>query len=439
MLGGEFELDDLSMTGLAVLSANDNALNVGVATTIELVCGTSKIFRSEARIVRSAPHGEATQLGLKLEGGYIDIARLCDAHRQHLIARELVPGFSRAMDIVPTDFRRACADALDMVRSCKPFLDKVELENSGEEHLLLDAVEKELTPAWMALCNEIDQILARVADDDMTMRELKRYAERVVTPEFCVGPIWERAYNKPLGYPGDFGILDYIYRSRDAGASLYGRLLHRLGLASLECVRTRMVMMRDILSKELARHDVSDPLQVISIGCGASEEIRQALLGPVSRPAEFTLIDQDDRALDASFERIYPETMRHNGVVSLNCLQTGFQRLVDPRRIDPTLPPQDIIYSLGILDYLKQPRAKRFCHALYRRLKPGGRLVVANVQDLPDNGRWRAECLSDWTLIYRSREEMEDLAHGIDGEWEVREDSTRNILMLIVCKPETAA
>ncbi len=438
MLDTEFDLDNLSMTGFAVLSDNDNALNVGVSTPVELTFGATTIFRGKGRVVRSTPVGEATQLGVRLEGDYIDIQRLCDAHRQHLIARQLVPGFSRAMETVPADFRRACADALDLVRSCKPFLDKATLTSSGEEHLLLDAVENELTPAWMALCNEIDTILASVADDDFTMRELKRYAERVVTPEFMIGPIWERAYNKPLGYPGDFGILDYIYRSRDVGPSLYGRLLHRLGVASLECVRTRMVMMRDLLSKALAEQGNTDPLQVISIGCGASEEIRQALLGPVSRPALFTLIDQDDRALDASFERIYPETMRHHGAVSLNCLQTGFQRLVDPRRIDPTLPPQDIIYSLGILDYLKQPRAKRFCQALYKRLKPGGRLVVANVQDLPDNGRWRAECLSDWTLIYRSREEMEDLAEGLEGHWQVHEDSTRNILMLVVQKPAAA-
>ncbi len=423
------------MTGLAILGANDNVLEVGTTAPLVMRYGARTIFEGQGRIVRSEHHGGGTKLGVCLDGDYLDIPRLREGHREHLISRQIVPQRLRTMRMVPDAYRRACADALDLVRSCEPFLAEASEMSRDEEKALIDTVEAELTPLWMELCHEIDTVLSDVRADTEAMATLKQYTERVVTPEFMIGPIWKRAYMKPLGYPGDFGVMDYAYNRRDVGSTAYGRLIHRLGVASLDCVETRMVMMRDILSEEMSNTDTSAPLSITSVGCGSSEEVRQALRLPVMRPTHFTLVDQDDRALNVSFERLHPETLRLSDTVAVDCLQTGFQRLVDPSSIGQLIPPQDIIYSLGIPDYLKQSRAKRFCRSLFRQLKPNGRLVIANVQDLPDNGRWRAECISDWTLLYRTRDQMADLASGLGGTFEVLEDETRNVLMLSIRKP----
>jgi len=435
MANHEYQLHDLSMTGMAVLGANDNSIDVGMSAPLRLRYGERTLFVGKGRVVRHQPVNSGTILGIHLEGDYLNIANLREQHRRHLISYALGPNRQRNWRLVPADFRRACADALDLVRSAKPLLEDTPHLDAVEERALLDMVEGELTPPWMALCHEIDLMLAAVADDEEVFDAIKRYTERVVTPEFLAGPIWDRAYHKPLGYPGDFGVMDYVYDTADAGETIYAKLLHRLGRASLLCVETRKAMMCETLKTTLADSSKKDPLRVLSIGAGVSEEVRQALFTQVRRPATFTLLDQDDRALNVSFERLYPETLRQQGQVAINCLQTGFQRLVNPRSITPAIPPQDIIYSLGILDYLKQPRAKRFCRTLYSLLKPGGLFVVANVQDLIDNGRWRAECIADWTLIYRTREQMIDLARDLGGEFELREDTTRNILMLSVGKP----
>ena len=435
ILNTDFALHNLSMTGLAVLGANDNALEVGTSAPVTMRYGSKTIFEGQGRIVRSEDYGGGAQFGVCLEGDYLDIPQLREVHREHLIARQIVPQRLRTARLVPEAYRRACADAIDLVRSCEPFLEEANDLLPDEERGILDTVENEITPLWLDLCREIDPILADVSQDADALDALKRFTERVVTPEFMAGPIWKRAFMKPLGYPGDYGVMDYIYSGRDVGATSYGRLLHRLGVASLDCVETRMMMMRDMLSELLSESGLSSAMSITSIGCGGSEEVRQALRRPVGRHAQFTLIDQDDRALNASFERIHPETLRIGDQVSVNCLQTGFQRLVDPSSIGQLIPPQDLIYSLGIPDYLKQSRAKRFCRSLYKQLKPGGQLVVANVQDLPDNGRWRAECIADWKLIYRTWDEMSELARDLDGTFEVREDPTRKVLMLSIRKP----
>ncbi len=433
----QFAIYDLSMTGLAVLGANDNdnAMGVGTSAAFHMRYGDRTVFEGRGRIVRAQPVNSGTILGIRLEGDYLNIDELRERHRRHLIAHALGPERARRIRLVPETFRRACADALDLVRSSKPLLTSERILDEAGERALLDMVEGEITPPWMALCHEIDQMLAAASGDEEVFTALKRYTESVVTPEFIEGAIWERAYHKPLGYPGDFGVLDYVYSKTDVGDTLYAKLLHRLGRASLLCVETRKTIMCDILARKLSAVGMTEPLRVLSIGCGASEEVRQSLFGPINRPAIFTLLDQDERALDASFERIYPEALRFREMITVNCLQTGFQRLVNPRSINPAIPPQDVIYSLGILDYLKQPRAKRFCRTLFTLLKPGGLLVVANIQDLKDNGRWRAECIADWALIYRSRDQMAKLAQDLGAEFDIQEDSTRNVLMLSIRKP----
>jgi len=435
MLNHEFELKDLSMTGIAVVGANDNTIDVGMSAPLQLRYGERTLFEGKGRIVRHQPINSGTILGIHLEGDYLNIANLREQHRRHLVSYALGTSRENTLQLLPVDFRQHCAEVIDLMRSCKPLLEESAGLDPTEEHALLNMVENELTPPWLALCHQLDLIVEAVGDDPEVFAAIKTFTERVVTPEFMAGPVWNRGYMKPLGYPGDYGVMDYVYSDADQGDTLYGRLLHRLGRAALRCIETRKSMMSDLLTRQLQKEISHEPLKIMSIGCGSSEEVRVALKKSISRPAKFTLIDQDDRALNVSFERIYPETLRHGGLVSVQCLQTGFQRLVNPRSIKPAIEPQDILYSLGIMDYLKELRAMRFCKTLYSLVKPGGLLVVANVEDPYKNWRWRAECIADWPLICRTHQEMAAIGEELGGAYKIEEDATRNVLMLSVRKP----
>ena len=47
--------------------------------------------------------------------------------------------------------------------------------------------------------------------------------------------------------------------------------------------------------------------------------------------------------------------------------------------------------------------------ALYTGVKPGGRLVIGNMAG-PSDGKWCIEYVLDWTLLYRTEEEMREIA-----------------------------
>jgi hypothetical protein len=95
------------------------------------------------------------------------------------------------------------------------------------------------------------------------------------------------------------------------------------------------------------------------------------------------------------------------------------------------LPPQDLVYSVGLLDYLAPKRARAFIASLYDHLTPGGTLLIGNMLDSPTALLWPAEFVLDWTLIYRTEKDMRDLVAGLDAaEVATEVDPTGGVVML---------
>ena len=101
------------------------------------------------------------------------------------------------------------------------------------------------------------------------------------------------------------------------------------------------------------------------------------------------------------------------------------------------LPPQDLIYSVGLLDYLGEMRAKALVQALYDQLAPGGTLLIANLSDVPFSGYWQAEMICDWSMIYRTESEMRAMAAGLEGARVMLQTEPRELVYLMtIRKPE---
>ena len=90
---------------------------------------------------------------------------------------------------------------------------------------------------------------------------------------------------------------------------------------------------------------------------------------------------------------------------SLEAVQGSIRRLISGRE---NLGTFDLIYSLGLFDYLEVAPARQLVGALFEMLKPGGRLVVANF--LPMQSAAYMEAFMDWHLIYRTPEQLISLA-----------------------------
>lgn len=78
------------------------------------------------------------------------------------------------------------------------------------------------------------------------------------------------------------------------------------------------------------------------------------------------------------------------------------------RRKPDGIEPQNLIYSMGLFDYLSDRLAIAVIDWIYDRLLPGGTVIIGNVQ--PQNAtRADMDTLLDWRLTHPSAEHVQRL------------------------------
>ena len=278
------------------------------------------------------------------------------------------------------------------------------------------ACEEQLISHWRSLWRTGNDIVRQIGDDRATFAAMKEYTELVLTPELRLGAIWDRSYAKPMGYPGDYGIMNQVYDWERVGDTVYGMLMHRIGLEVAECIKTRMEVVRGVIHRIVRENGQERPARIMSLGSGPAREVELYLSGPHAGAgrAEFTLIDQETQALQYAYEHTYPFVLKAEGRAKVRCLNISFTDILRGQGALGSLPPQDLVYSVGLLDYLADRRAAGLTKRLFETLAPGGLLIIGNMNDVPLSNLWPMEFITDWTLHYRGEADMLAWTKGLD-------------------------
>jgi len=213
--------------------------------------------------------------------------------------------------------------------------------------------------------------------------------------------------------------------------------MHRVGLEVAECIRTRMEVVRTHIADTVREKGHDRTARITSLGSGPAREV-EGYLGSHSaggNRAEFTLIDQEEVALLYAHEATYPAVLASDGRLKVQGLNISFTDILRGSEALQGLPPQDLVYSVGLLDYLAHHRAKALVKQLYDLLTPGGLLIIGNMNECPLSNYWPMEFISDWTLHYRTDAQMLDWAQGLHGAQAWTEtERTGRVRMLFVRK-----
>ncbi len=217
--------------------------------------------------------------------------------------------------------------------------------------------------------------------------------------------IGERCYAKPRGYAGDFLTIEWMYENRPQGAGRLGPLMDRcfLNAAAARAVRNR----RGLLSEHIQaarRRAEGRPAQITSMASGPAAELFDVfttLEDPTQMVA--TLIDIDLQALAFVSDRSDRLKLRRqmefvNG--NLVYLATGRQKI--------KLSDQDLVYSIGLIDYFSDKFVIALLNYAHSVLRPGGKVVLGNFHTRnPD--KVLMDHILDWKLIHRTEEDMNRL------------------------------
>ena len=146
------------------------------------------------------------------------------------------------------------------------------------------------------------------------------------------------------------------------------------------------------------------------------------------------LVDQEPAALNFAFERI--ATMPDRDRLNVTGLNISFREMLRPSADNGAFIGNDVIYSSGFVDYLNPLLAQRFVKRLYDFVKPGGQVIIGNVNNLETGMMWPLEYITDWSLYFRDEGEMYAMAREIpDAKVSVVSDPMQAVFFLVVEKP----
>jgi SAM-dependent methyltransferase len=214
-----------------------------------------------------------------------------------------------------------------------------------------------------------------------------------------------RARTKPRGYAGDFEILEWICQNRVCDHP-FGRTLDRFfqNQAAPNAVRARTELVAAAIVGRLAC-ERDQMLRVVHVGSGPAADLGMAakMLGDEQRSRlAVTLLDLDPAAIEFARERLSSLLPQER----LDARQVNLMRL--PER-NEALPEADVIACPGLFDYLDDAAAAEMLSLFWRRLRPGGLLMVGNfTADHPT--RSYMEWIGNWYLIYRTAADLKRLA-----------------------------
>jgi CRP-like cAMP-binding protein/SAM-dependent methyltransferase len=218
----------------------------------------------------------------------------------------------------------------------------------------------------------------------------------------------ERLYSKPRGYGGDFSALELIYQNEPSGSGPLGPLLDRCLLESsaIRALRGRRGIVVEEIRKTVDAAGAAGrgTARVMSIACGPATEIFDvfAALGDKSR-LEPTLIDVDFQALLHVSELAYGHGLKdhvHSTVKNLVYLALG--------RGELEAPEQDLVYSLGLIDYFNDNMVLRVIDHVHGVLRPGGRILLGSFHPRNPSKAFLDHVL-EWPLIHRTEDELSHL------------------------------
>lgn len=294
---------------------------------------------------------------------------------------------------------------------------------------LLDRASRQLKAldlsSMNALVDALDQVRREVGPTEWTRLIADVIVPHPILAQVHEEPFTRRAFEKPRGYAGDAVLLDLAYRHRP-----YCVTLTRLGAALHAWIDGRpaaasVVERRTILAAEIdaiaARREAP---RVLSIACGHLREAQASDAVQRRAISEFVALDQDAESLEV----VDREQREYNVRVE----RASVRRFVTS---GAALGAFDLVYSAGLYDYLNEQDGKAVTEAMFRSLRPGGRLIVANfAPELRDIAL--LEAFMDWRLIYRDDHAVAALADGIPSECvaarSTKRDGAGNVVYLTI-------
>lgn len=241
----------------------------------------------------------------------------------------------------------------------------------------------------------------------------RSFAQAAIHPLVLRAPFVYRTFAKPLGYAGDYQMVNQILGSPREGPSTYFELVNYIFLQSrvAQAHRNRVDILLERQQALAAQaRSKGQSLRVLNVGCGPVGELQRLVAtGEPLDHLDVTLMDFSEETLKYANQRLCDVAAEAGRApLKVRLLHESVHQLLKRSSREEAVSFEDrydYIYCAGLFDYLADKACARLIAYFERHLRPGGTLLVTNVH-VRNPERYWMEHFMEWYLIYRDEPGM---------------------------------
>jgi extracellular factor (EF) 3-hydroxypalmitic acid methyl ester biosynthesis protein len=426
--------------------------NSEVLSDFKIFIGERLVYHGKAVVSGIVNTGLLLICEVGLSSSWLDIDVYSSLHQNKSLRSEFEQ-FLREWEKVHTvvaDFKVMIADMQIFLTELRRWLDQVEfgihsnsILNSEqlEREVILDLQDSVLKNA-LPLFDKFEELTSQIEEP---LRPAHRfYTRQQIHPLVLCSPFVHRAFQKPMGYAGDYETINMILNDPFIGGSLFAKIINFCFWSQppAEAHRNRITYLNNCLIEETQRvwENEKRVNKVFNLGCGPAKEIQNFLTHDLADFTDLTLVDFNTETLTFA-EKILEDIRQQQGKkTALKTVKMSVHQILkESGKTSDLLVSQkyDLVYCAGLFDYLSDRVCKRMVEIFYEMVAPGGLLIVTNV-DASNPIHNILEYILEWHLNYRDAKQMGQLipSHVQVQDTKIKRDPTGVNIFLEIRKPE---
>lgn len=211
----------------------------------------------------------------------------------------------------------------------------------------------------------------------------RSYTRKEIHPLLLCSPFIHRTYTKPLGYAGDYEMINMILSDTHKGESLFAKTINALILEADPAIahRNRIQILTRLLQEEAQKcHGQGKRLKILNVACGPAKETREFIQDAPEEAdvCDMTFLDLSPEALEFAERETRQVIADTHSRMNLQIIQKSADQLlresIAPGQGDSVVPEKyDYVYCAGLFDYLTDTVCQRLLTLFYEWTLPQGR------------------------------------------------------------------
>lgn len=215
------------------------------------------------------------------------------------------------------------------------------------------------------------------------------------TNEYLHETMHGNGYRKPMGYAGDFLLIDRIYTFHKSSHPHFVKWDNYFHYNEAPiAVRNRKEYFKQRMLEKIVSQE--EPIKLLDVASGPARDLHELFQQIDKDQLNATCVDLDARAIDYARE-LCKEEAGQIQFVNKNILRFS------------TTEKFDVIWSAGLFDYFDHKVFVLAIKKFLSWLKPGGEIIIGNFSE-DNSSRGYMELFGEWILIHRSPEQLIQLA-----------------------------